>query len=152
MKRVGTCLYVHKTALTTLLRAIDNEMERQRIYSICQNPLLPKTIIFDIVKYDKKNRNISLISCPTWDIMNEPIVGDSVCIHPDGTYRIVKGGRTVYHNKWQFVESDYKGFDIEKAKARTEEWHKIPNVSKMKSKIGQIEFWHTLLKENGLEI
>ena len=84
--------------------------------------------------------------------MNEPIVGDSHLYKKDGTEKLIKGGKTVYHSKEYFVSSDYKGFDIEEAKQRTKEWNNNPNIKNLKHKIGFVDFWHNLLKENGMEV
>ena len=58
----------------------------------------------------------------------------------------------MYHNKWQFVSSNYTGFDVEESKKRTKEWNSIPNIKSMKSKIGNVDFWHNLLREYNLSI
>ena len=58
----------------------------------------------------------------------------------------------VYHNKWQFVSENYKGFDVEKSKERTKQWNAIPNIKALKCKIGYKDFWYELLNENNLSI
>ena len=151
MKKVGYALYVHTSNLNELFNAI-SEDEREQIQKVIDVARVYLFVDFDIVKYDKKTGNVSLISCPTWDILNEPIVEDSYCFKPDLSYKIIKGGTKVYHNKWQFVSPDYTGFDIEKAKQRTKEWNAIPDIKKYKSVIGNVDFWYNLLRENNLEI
>ena len=63
-----------------------------------------------------------------------------------------RDGKRVYHNKWQFVSKDYTGFSVEEAKKRTKLWNSIPNIKKLKSKIGNKEFWYCLLEENGIDL
>lgn len=147
VKKVGTAIYAHKSNLEEFLNNLSKE-EQNRIEHLLAN--IKNKHPYEILKYDKGN--LSLIECDNWNIMNEPIVGDSHLYKKDGTEKLIKGGKTVYHSKELFVSSDYKGFDIEKAKQRTIEWNKIPNIKKLKNKIGQVTFWHQLLKENGLEI
>ncbi len=151
MKKVGYAFYVHKSNLSELFSSLD-EKDRDYIIRVMDLARMVLLIDFDIVKFDNKTRNVSLIQCSTWDILNEPIVEDSYCFHPDFSYKIIKGGTKVYHNKWQFVGKDYQGFDIERAKMRTKEWNSIPNIKNLKSKIGNKEFWYSLLRENNLEI
>lgn len=148
VKKVGTSIYVHKSNLKELLDNIKDIDEKERIQSVLQK----NKFSFEIIKYDKKNKNISLIECPTWNILQEPIVGDSHLYKLNNEVKLIKGNKTVYHSKELFVNEDYKGFDIEKAKQRTREWNSIPNINKLKKYIGNISFWHQLLKENNLEI
>lgn len=147
IKRVGYNFYVHKSNLFELYSKLELE-DRNILMNILNN----SNYRYDIIKYDRKTKNVSLIECRTWDVLNEPIVGDSHCYRMNGTVSLIKGGSKVYHNKWQFVSSDYKGFDIEESKSRTKEWHNIKDIKLLKSKIGNKDFWYKLLLENGLEI
>lgn len=147
IKQVGYNFYVHKSNIFELYSKLDIED-----MNILINVLKGSNYIYDVIKYDKRTKNVSLIECKTWDILNEPIVGDSHCYRIDGTVRLVKGGTKVYHNKWQFVSNDYVGFSVEESKRRTKEWNKINGIKLLKSKIGNKDFWYKLLYENGLEI
>ena len=151
MKKVGYAFYVHKSNLNELFNIVSEE-ERNHIVYVIDIAKLYLFLEFDIVKYDRKTGNVSLISCPTWDDVNEPIVGDSYCFNSDLSYKVIKGGTKVYHNKWQFVSPNYTGFDVEESKKRTKEWNSIPNIKSMKSKIGNVDFWHNLLREYNLSI
>ena len=151
MKKVGYAFYVHKSNLNELFNIVSEE-ERNHIVYVIDIAKLYLFLEFDIVKYDRKTGNVSLISCPTWDDVNEPIVGDSYCFNSDLSYKVIKGGTKVYHNKWQFVSPNYMGFDVEESKKRTKEWNSIPNIKRMKSKIGNVDFWHNLLREYNLSI
>lgn len=147
IKRVGYNFYVHKSNIFELYSKLDIEDR-----NILINVLKGSNYIYDVIKYDKRTKNVSLIECKTWDILNEPIVGDSHCYRIDGTISLVKGGTKVYHNKWQFVSNDYVGFSLEESKRRTKEWNKINGIKLLKSKIGNKDFWYKLLYDNGLEI
>ena len=109
-----------------------------------------------VLKYDKMSNKISIISTPDWDTENEPTVGDSICcwIDDDGEFQAkkIKGKNQIYHNKWQFVQPDYYGFDVEKAKERTELWNSIPDINKHKSRIGYRSYWNDLLTANGIPL
>lgn len=147
IKQVGYNFYAHKSNIFELYSKLDIEDR-----NILINVLKGSNYIYDVIKYDKRTKNVSLIECKTWDILNEPIVGDSHCYRIDGTISLVKGGTKVYHNKWQFVSNDYVGFSVEESKRRTKEWNRIKGIKFLKSKIGNKNFWYKLLYENGLEI
>lgn len=148
IKKVGTCFYAHKSNLKEFLNQLD-EKEQNRIKHILTKVEHP----YEILKYDRKTKNLSLIECDTWNILQEPIVGDShIYKKDDSPVKTIKGGRTVYHSKELFVQEDYAGFSVENARKRTKEWNRIPNIKKIKSKIGNVDFWNQLLKENHLSI
>lgn len=147
LKKVASNLYVHKSNLSELLALLDSE-EQKRVLRVLNSFQLP----FEVVKYNKINGSISLIQCSTWNKLHEPIVEDSYCFNVDGSCKRIKGGTKVYHNKWEFVSEDYKGFDVEKEKQRTRDWNQIPNIRDLKCRIGNKDFWYKLLKEYNLEI
>ena len=109
-----------------------------------------------VLKYDKPTNKISLISTPDWDTENEPTVGDSICcwIDDNGEFQAkkMKCKNQIYHNKWQFVQPNYSGFDVEEAKKRTELWNSIPDINKHKSRIGYRGYWNDLLNSNGIPL
>jgi len=147
IKKVVNCLYTHISNLGELFTYLPSD-EIDRLQNIINN----FSNKFNIIKYNKDNRNISLIYSSDWDIANEPTIDISYTISPDGNIKTINNGRQVYHNKWQFVASDYKGFNIEKAKQRTKEWNSIPDINNLKSKIGNKDYWVNLLKSNNMEV
>lgn len=150
MKKVGYSVYVHKSAINQLLSYLDTQECKvlQKIISYAEQ----LSLSYCIIKFNKESQTVSLIQCNTWDILQEPVVGDSYCFKEDLSYKLIKGGTKVYHNKWQFVNDDYTGFDVQAAKERTKEWNKIEDIKLYKSKIGNKDFWHQLLQKNGLSI
>ncbi len=148
MKKVGYAYYVHKSNLDELLMQVQ-EKDKELIFSIID--FAESFLSFEIVKFDSRTKNVSLIQCSTWNVLHEPIVEDSYCFHSDFSYKVIKGGTKVYHNKWQFVSPTYIGFDIDRAKKRTELWNSLPNIKNLKSKIGNKDFWYALLKQYNLE-
>lgn len=147
LKRVGTSLYTHISNISELLSKLSAD-EQQRVVYTTSNA----DHKFAIIKYNKQSKNLSLIECDTWDMLNEPIVGDAHTYKLNGDYKVIKGGVNVYHSKELFVADDYKGFDLEQAKQRTIEWNNIPNIKSIKNKIGNLKFWTQLLKENGVAL
>lgn len=151
MKKVGYCIYVHKSNLAELMAKLDKEnlITLENVLVFHSENL---DFVYEIVKINLKNGNVSLISCPTWDILNEPIVEDSLCFKRDGSFKVISGGTKVYHHKWQFVSKDYEGFDIEYSKYRSKEWSSFPGITENKSRIGNKDYWYALLNKYNLEI
>jgi hypothetical protein len=143
IKIVGKSLYAHKTNIQELMTHL-SDVQIEQLNKVIA---LGSNIDYCIIKYNLLNNNVSLILCDTWDTLNEPIVGDSYCFNLDGEVKIIKGGTRVYHNKWQFVPSDYTGFDIEESKRRTELWNQISEIKNNKSRIGNKLFWYKLLSK-----
>ena len=168
MKKVVKAMYVHKSNWIEIQEEITRKDKKKR--RAFHNFLLQaeiEAIPYDVIKYD--NGDISLITSPDWDIANEPIVGtvrrwkqdewlnretEELLLDEKGMLNkpsyIRDNFKQIYHNKWQFVGEDYKGFNIEEAKERTKEWNAIPNLDK--KRIGYKKYWMELLKENGFEL
>ena len=151
IKKVVSAWYVHKSNIEELCNSIpieESEYLLNKIDYFTREVDKP----FTVIKYDRKSKNVSFIYSPDWDTVNEPTVGTSYTIKPDNSVVTRKGGSQVYHNKWQFVSSNYKGFDIQDAKKRTQEWNSIPGINNLKKFIGNKTYWHNLLRQNNMEI
>lgn len=149
MKKVGSTLYVHKSNIGELLSKISTE-DAMHIQGIMKG--FGKD--YEIVKFDPKTKKLSLIESPNWDTANEPDVGNSYCFSDVSceTFKTVKASGKIYHSKWLFVAPDYEGFDVGKAKERTEEWNSIPDISEHRKRIGSKKYWHELLSANGIKV
>ena len=157
IKKVGYSYYVHISNIKELVNKLKPEQSDRLLYILALNDFNVREGIvgvkkFEIAKYNSQDNSVSLIQSDDWDIANEPTVGNSYCFKLDGRVRLIKGGTKVYHNKWQFVSSDYNGFDIENAKRRTKQWNAIKGIKELKCRIGNKVFWYQLLKENNIEI
>lgn len=160
IKVVGTAAYAHRTNVKELMNK-KVPLYLQDDFQHFINLLSEIDFHYDILKYDRGN--VTLITSPDWDTANEPIVG--VCYRFNrekveniteqnfhSSYKRTNNFRQIYHNKWQFVGEDYKGFDIEKARQRTNLWMTIPDIKEKKKYIGNKNYWETLLLENGIPI
>lgn len=144
MKKVSNNLYVHKSNLEELYITIGKEaMVRVQNAIIC---MFDSNRPFEIVKYNIKTGDISLIDAVGWNERYEPIVGTSVLFKPDGTTKERPNGKQVYHMKEVFVPEGYTGFDVEEAKRRTKLLNAFPYVKENKSRIGSLEWWTMFLK------
>ena len=155
IKTVVQAHYAHKSNISELLRKKVPIEERIDVLELLRQ--VEGKYDYTVVKYDRGN--ITLIYSSDWDSANEPIV--DVCYRwksgewfdANGkitTPKVLKNGRQIYHNKWQFVGENYDGFDIEEAKARTKLWNAIPNLNK--SKIGNKTYWVELLTKHGIPV
>lgn len=158
MKKVGTCLYVHKSNRWELYN--NKRTEKDREHMKCIITAMEGFFYYQVIKYDYKTRKLSLIQSLDWDKANEPTVGQSIIFDlsigkdltdtPKKQIKARTKNPQIYHNKWMFVGSSYSGFDIDKAKQRTKEWNSIPNLDK--KKIGNKDYWTQILIENNMEV
>lgn len=146
MKKVGFCWYAHKSNVGEIVAKLgyeDSSLLSYAIYTMDSHD-----IPWHVCKYDSNKHTFSLIQCPTWDELYEPIVGDSYLFKEFGGYpKVVKGNKTVYHRKHDFVSDDYKGFDIEESKRRTELLESFLWIRQNKNRIGSKRVWETVLKK-----
>lgn len=159
LKKVMKSFYAHNSNYeeweNTVLKYMDEDDFDDLMEFITD--LYDKEIGIDsyVLKYDSLTNKISFISTPDWDTENEPTVGDSICAWIEGDEccaKKIKCKNQIYHNKWQFVQPNYSGFDVEDAKERTELWNSIPDINKHKSRIGYRNYWNSLLKANGIPL
>lgn len=160
LKQVMKATYAHISNIDEwkdyVLKYIDEETFQDLLDNVRQ--VYDNTVGIDscVLKFDRLTNKMSIISAPDWDTKNEPTVGDSIVgwfdDNGDFQYKKIKGKNQIYHNKWQFVQPDYKGFDVEKAKQRTKLWNSIPDINKHKSRIGYRNYWNQLLKANDIPL
>ena len=129
-KEIGGALYLHRDYETKLgdpVRAAKN--------------FLPTGFEYCILKLNLKTESVSFICCDGFDVEDEPEVGDSIIVHPDGTTRKRNKAKDpeIYHHKWMFVADDYDGFDVEASRKRSLSWIGLENLNKRK--IGKRSYW-----------
>lgn len=144
MKIVGSCFYVHKSAV----QQFTPEQREAVAHALCK---IPVCFEYDIIKYNRNNGAVTFTQSPDWDTANEPLVGDSYTVRANGTVkRINKSRGQIYHHKWLFVKEDYTGFNVEESKHRSKIINEI-SVG-LKQRIGYKKFWIELLAEHGVEV
>lgn len=136
-KKIGKNLYVHKSAIKTLTEK-DKEIVSRSL------KFIPKQFEYEILKINRKEKEVSFIESKDWDVSHEPVVGDSYKVNLNiGKITFRKGREKnpqIYHHKWMFVEDEYTGFNVEESKQRSKEWQRIPVVFD-KKKIGNQDYW-----------
>lgn len=144
-KRMGKDLYVHKDYIS------QTDIPKD-VYDNAQKILKDKhpSHEYTIVKHNKDDNSISFLHSPDWNDSHEPYIKDSVKVHANGntSYNKPKSDPQIYHQKWQFVGDDYKGFDVERSKLRTKQYQAAIDRYKQKTgdmnvskRIGNKSFW-----------
>jgi hypothetical protein len=118
------------------------------------------SIDFATLKYNPKTGVLVFQEGRGFDVLREPVVGYGIGIDLK-TGDIVSGLRAdgslrapsmaIWHNKWQWVAEDYKGFDVEESKAWSEEWGSKFETGERRD-IGKKENWDRKLREKGLPV
>ena len=102
---------------------------------------LPEQYEYSVVKLNQRNDSVSFIQCPGFDTEHEPAITAIIVVNANGQMqrRTIPADPYIYHHKWLFVADDYRGFDVAKSKARSEQWISLGNVDR--SRIGHKQFW-----------
>lgn len=144
-KKMGNDMYVHKDYVHTTDIPHD-VLNRAKEHLEKNHPNFDYTII----KHNKETNNVSFLKSPDWDTEHEPHIHDSVLVKQSGEtkYMPPKKDKQIYHQKWQFVGDDYKGFDVERSKLRTKQYTNAINDLKQSTgdlsiskKIGSKSYW-----------
>lgn len=101
---------------------------------------------FNIVKFGRDGKIVSVIDSPDFDTADEPIV-KSVLLVKTGKIINYNPPYWIYHHKWMMVGDDYEGFDVQASKNRSLAW-----MSKCMdfSRIGRQDVWQEFLKRHGI--
>lgn len=87
-----------------------------------------------------KETKVSFIESPDFDTADEPMIGRCLSIKDGKVTEYPKQADPwIYHHKWQFVEPDYRGFDVAESKERSKSWEAIPGIDK--ARIGKKSYW-----------
>lgn len=130
-KVIGGEIYVHKN--------YENQFPDVPLHNA--KNALPKNFKYDVVKFNPKSGVFSFIVSNDFDSNPEPSVNGGITVKPDGNAKPFKDAGWIYHHKWQWVDDDYKGFNVDKEKKRSLQWSSLEGVDK--SRIGQRKHWDT---------
>lgn len=146
MKKVGSSIYIHKSAINQIS---EKYLEFYNAIFLFKDSV---ELEYEVIKWDNSNKTISFIESDNWNEANEPNVGRSVVIKTEcGDIKIISPKGQIYHHKWMFVNDDYDGFDVSKSKERSIMWESIlPKTKDVKSRIGYKKYWNALLEEYNL--
>lgn len=139
-KKIGGYLYFHKLYRE---RFAHLNIETFAAY-------LPADFDYHIIKVGigARKGTVSFISCPTFDELDEPIVGMSIQVDKNGNIRKTPQAANpqLYHHRWMFVADTYDKFCIEGSKRRSCWWKgKVGNNKEISSRIGRKAYWEKLL-------
>ena len=137
-KRIGNCIYVHCKYELEIVPSQILRNAKQSLRQICKDP-------YTCIKYNKENQSVTFQWSKNFDQANEPIVDKCILVKKNGNIKILPQPKDPYiwHHKWQWVDDNYKGFDVEKSKAHSKIWE--CHISKEeKRKIGKLSFWNKI--------
>lgn len=146
MKKVAGNWYMHKTNLFDIAKLPSRQIT---ILNKADDLMTASGHDYEVIKFNTKTKKLSLIEAYEWNSLYEPIVGRSF-IFPDdllvGEYKIISGGKQVYHQKHLFMDPDNcTGFNYHQSEERTELLESIAMVKQNKNKIGWLDYWRGLL-------
>lgn len=118
-KEIGGNIYVHKDYADfvvpgTILRSTERALEEEY-----------PDFKYNCLKYDPTKFRISFQEVPDFDSAREPKVGDYVIVeyHPSRSVVLKKGHSDyIYHHKWNWVQNDYTGFDVDESWNWSKQW------------------------------
>lgn len=159
IKKVGDNWYVHYTNIEELKeeikkRGTDPSFSSRLTYWNFFN----KEIDADVIKYNIKTKNITLIESKNWWTTNEPDVGKALKIDFQENTKIIPPRGQIYHHRHMFMANPLKTKSpcelkvIAESQQRKKIIDKIPNIKCLKNKIGHKKFWEALLAENNIPL
>lgn len=146
-KEIGGSVYLHKNYAENHPRIPSEELKKAQETLKEKHPNHQYNIIrYGYTGADKGS--FSFIHSPDFDTSSEPISGDSVRVNSDGNTKVTKQKTDpqIYHHKHEWVSPDYKGFDVEKSKKRSETYNPIIDKlketnPKIRSRMGTKSVW-----------
>ena len=145
-KKVGNDYYMEKTFMEEDMPAFVSKAAEK----------LPAEFDYKIVKFNDKTKEVSFIESKDFDTANEPTVGDSYKVKPNGDVKFTKGrtnNKQIYHHKWMMVrptnkdkkwtgKNVYKGFVRKNSYERSIVMQEVMNANEFPTnKIGNQDFW-----------
>ena len=129
-KEIGYAVYVHREYEERLGATVEWAKRH-----------LPEAYEYNVVKLNQRNNSVSFILCPNFDLAPEPAITAIIVVSADGITqrRTTPTDPYIYHHKWLFVDDDYRGFDVEESKARSQQWIRLGDVDR--SRIGKQSYW-----------
>jgi hypothetical protein len=129
-KEIGYAVYVHREYEERLGSTVEWAKRH-----------LPEAYEYTVVKLNQRNDSVSFILCPSFDLDHEPAIAAIIVVSADGVTqrRTTPTDPFIYHHKWLFVDDDYRGFDVEESKARSQQWISLGDVDR--SRIGRHSYW-----------
>ena len=70
---------------------------------------------YNCMTYTPKTGAIRFDEAPDFDTAREPIPGRQITVDADGKVVRDKTNNQIWHHKWQWVQNDYTGFDVEES-------------------------------------
>lgn len=138
-KQVGSKVYFHKSVHEKIVpqniwdkavKILEYTRPLKGIETVCYDIKKPNIVRFDV--------------CRGFNIYEEPTVEDMIYVDIN-LERVIKQiyNRQIYHHKWLWVASDYKGFDVKESY----EWSKLWLSKVNETASGYLHKWNEQLKK-----
>ena len=143
-KVVGNQVYFHKNYVGSMPKNVQ-ELYEKALES------MPEGFKFNSLMYEASKKGkparIRFDEAPNFDTAREPITGKHWSYMSDG--KTASGeSKNVWHHKWQWVDDDYKGFNVDDSYEWSKQWTERLNKSPQSSP----EKWRLELIEHGLPL
>jgi hypothetical protein len=153
-KRIGSNLYVHKSAIDRL----PDDMAQQ-VKSFAED--CPVWDIAKITTWYGQMNAVTFLEVEGFDTLDEPILLRAHIAYklPYGQPHTIdyskRKRKVIYHHKWMMVDGEmYKGFNVGQSMARSTWWvyHPVARVFRerdpqFKSRIGFLDYWNDFMQE-----
>ena len=139
-KHIGNAVYAHRTYEHVIVPASELKKAKEAAgTSICG---------YECIRYNRRSRSVAFQFCDDFDVADEPTVGDTILVNPDGNITVTPRGSDpmVWHHKWMWVSDAYAGFDVEASKKRSEKWKSYITKYDL-SRIGRKSYWDKIRKQ-----
>lgn len=136
-KDIGDSIYIHKNYVNDV---ISDDLYNKFLIHV-------KNFQFNILKIKKDFTSITFINSKNFDTADEPSLYESMKVDITGNTKYAKYDEfnpPIYHHKWLFVKDDYKNFDVEKSKQRSQEWLSKKDIDF--TRIGYKKYWDNWIK------
>jgi hypothetical protein len=130
-KDIGGALYLHH-AYESQLPNQPQLIAAKRVLK-AQHP----DFKYNVVKHNIRNNRTTFFNSPDFDTADEPTAGEYVTVEGNRSKR--SATKSIWHHKWQFVDDNYGGFDVDKSFKRSKAWLAIPGINF--SHIGNKDIW-----------
>jgi hypothetical protein len=159
IKKIGDNWYVHYTNIKELRQAVEKRGTDPSFSSRLNYwNFFNREVDADVIKYNIKTKDITLIESKNWWFANEPDVGKALKIDFNENTKIIQPRGQIYHHRHMFMANPLETKSpcelrvIGESQQRKKVIDKIPNIKNLKNKIGYKKFWENLLAENNISL
>lgn len=139
-KQVGDKIYVHRRYADLVIPK--KSLKQALDLAAASMPFEPTSVL-----WDRRDNIVRFDEAPGFDTEQEPRVGRYVAVNLSTGAVRTGSSDAIWHHKWLWVQDDYDGFDVRKARAWSRFWsHRLPAAPKG----GSQRAWEEQLASHGI--